>query len=512
MAMLNEDVTPQDAGLLALWLFLRLHHVEVEIDEIQKRCGTDTVGVRDMLRCSDAFGVATRSRMADWKWLSAIETPAIVTLRGGGFLLVGKIDGDDALVLYPMALRPERMTRAKLEEIWSGGVISAGRPGFGERLRLALSEARVVVPYRIADLWPAIANRIRSVSATTASWRGMIARQRGSAAPVVGAVAPAAAPTASRPAGGDEAGMRALVTLLRCHGVPAEPAQIRHQLGTGQVGVADMLRCAKTFGLKARVHKTNWARLAITPLPGIAVLRDGGFLILGQVADDKILVQRPTIAQPLTMTQAELEAVWDGDLVLMARRAALSDLSRRFDISWFVGAIHKYRRLLGEVLLASFFLQIFALVSPLFFQVVIDKVLVHQSMSTLDVLIIGLIVLTLFEAVLGTLRTYVFSHTTNRIDVELGARLFRHLMALPIAYFQARRVGDSVARVRELENIRNFLTGSALTLGIDLLFMFVFLAVMFYYSPTLTFVVMGVAAALHCDLGDRRADVPETAR
>src|SRR5205807_6105840 len=97
----------------------------------------------------------------------------------------------------------------------------------------------------------------------------------------------------------------------------------------------------------------------------------------------------------------------------------------------------------------------------------------------------------LFETILGILRTYLFSHTTNRIDVELGARLFRHLLALPIAYFQTRRVGDSVARVRELENIRQFLTSSALTLVVDLLFTFVFLAVMFYYSPLLTGVVVG---------------------
>jgi subfamily B ATP-binding cassette protein HlyB/CyaB len=169
----------------------------------------------------------------------------------------------------------------------------------------------------------------------------------------------------------------------------------------------------------------------------------------------------------------------------------LLDLSRRFDITWFVGAIHKYRRLLGEVLVASFFLQIFALISPLFFQVVIDKVLVHRSMSTLDVLVIGLVAISVSETILGMLRTYVFAHTTNRIDVELGARLFRHLMALPIAYFQTRRVGDSVARVRELENIRQFLTSSALTLVVDLLFTFVFLAVMFYYSPLLTGVVLG---------------------
>jgi subfamily B ATP-binding cassette protein HlyB/CyaB len=118
-------------------------------------------------------------------------------------------------------------------------------------------------------------------------------------------------------------------------------------------------------------------------------------------------------------------------------------------------------------------------------------VLVHRGLTTLDILIIGLIAVSIFEFVLGALRTYVFSHTTNRIDVELGARLFRHLMALPIAYFEARRAGDSVARIRELENIRNFLTSSALTLVIDLFFTFVFLAVMYYYSPLLTFIVIG---------------------
>ena len=167
------------------------------------------------------------------------------------------------------------------------------------------------------------------------------------------------------------------------------------------------------------------------------------------------------------------------------------ELTRHFDISWFLGAIHKYRHLLGEVLLASFFLQLFGLVSPLFFQVVIDKVLVSRTLSTLDVLVIGLIAIAMFDTVLGFLRSYLFAHTTNRIDVELGARLFRHLVALPISYFQARRVGDSVARVRELENIRNFITSSALTLVIDLFFTFVFLAVMFIYSPLLTAIVIG---------------------
>jgi ATP-binding cassette, subfamily B, bacterial HlyB/CyaB len=288
-----------------------------------------------------------------------------------------------------------------------------------------------------------------------------------------------------------DSGLAALVMLLRLHGIGADGEQIRHQFGTASFGIPEMVRCAKELGLKARAITTDWERLAKTPLPVIASLRNGGFLILAKVGDDKVLVQLPLSPRPEMMTQAQFEGVWDGRIVAMARRASLTDLGRRFDISWFLGAIHKYRRLLGEVVVASFFLQIFALISPLFFQVVIDKVLVHRGMSTLDVLVIGLVTIAIFEAILGALRTYLFAHTTNRIDVELGARLFRHLMALPIAYFQARRAGDSMARVRELENIRNFLTSSALTLVIDLFFTFVFLAVMFYYAPLLTWLVLG---------------------
>ena len=281
------------------------------------------------------------------------------------------------------------------------------------------------------------------------------------------------------------------MTLLHLQGIAADRGQIRHRLGTETIGAPEMLRCAKELGLKAKACRSDWSRLMKTPLPAIASLRDGGFMVVAKAAEEKVLVQSPQDSRPALMTRAELGAIWDGGLILMTRRAGLSDIGRRFDITWFLGAIHKYRHLLSEVLVASFFLQVFALVSPLFFQVVIDKVLVHRSLSTLDVLVIGLVAISLFETILGILRTYLFSHTTNRIDVELGARLFRHLLALPMAYFQVRRVGDSVARVRELENIRNFLTSSALTLAIDLLFTFVFLAVMFAYSPLLTWIVLG---------------------
>src|SRR5215467_11436698 len=285
-------------------------------------------------------------------------------------------------------------------------------------------------------------------------------------------------------------GLATLVTVLRLQGIGADAAQLRHHLGLHTVGVPEMLRCAKQLGLKVRSYKTSWARLASTPMPGIAVLRDGDFVVLGKVGGDRAIVQLSQSPRPTLMTRAELEGVWDGELVVMTRRSGLVDLSRRFDITWFLGAIYKYRHVLGQVLVSSFFLQLFALISPLFFQVVIDKVLVHGSLGTLDVLVIGLVTISVFETILAIIRTYIFAHTTNRIDVELGARLFRHLLALPIGYFQARRVGDSVARVRELENIRNFLTSSALTLVIDLFFTFVFLAVMYAYSPLLTFLVL----------------------
>ena len=285
-------------------------------------------------------------------------------------------------------------------------------------------------------------------------------------------------------------GLAALVMMMQLQGVAADAAQIRHRTGTQAFGVPEMLRCAKDYGLKVRAFTTNWTRLARTPMPALAILKDGSYLLLGKVGGDKLLAQAPLEPRPRVLKREELEAIWDGRMVLMTKRRSLTDLARRFDVTWFMGAIHKYRHRLAEVLLASFFLQLFGLVSPLFFQVVIDKVLVHRSISTLDILLIGLVAITLFEGVLGILRTYVFSHTTNRIDVELGARLFRHLLALPIGYFQSRRVGDSVARVRELENIRTFLTGSALTLVIDLFFTVVFIAVMYLYSPLLTWIVL----------------------
>ncbi len=292
-----------------------------------------------------------------------------------------------------------------------------------------------------------------------------------------------------------DSGLLALVTILRFFNLPADAEQIRHQFGNpgALFAIEDLQLAAKRLKLKSRIVQSGWDRLAKTNLPAIAEIKNGSFVIVAKIDAEqgKVLVQDPIAGRAVAVDKADFEEKWSGRLLLATRRAAILGQGGKFDISWFVAALSKYRRIFIEVLIASFFLQLFALISPLFFQVVIDKVLVHRGLTTLDVLVFGLLVVSVFEVLLGTLRTYIFSHTTNRVDVELGARLFRHLLSLPMGYFQARQVGQSVARVRELESIRNFITGSALTLVIDLFFTIVFFGVMWHFSPLLTMIVLG---------------------
>ena len=288
-----------------------------------------------------------------------------------------------------------------------------------------------------------------------------------------------------------DSGITSLVMMLAYLRIPVDPLQIRHEhVPDGQsLDCIGVVRAARRLGVKAKAVTVAQKRLATAPLPAIAQARDGSFFILAKADREKALIQVPG-QPPKQLTCEELSERWNGTVVFVSRRAQLAGGERRFDFTWFIPAIVKYRRLFGEVLLASLFLQLFGLVTPLFFQVVIDKVLVHRGMTTLDVLVIGLVLVTVFEIILGGLRTYIFSHTSSRVDVELGARLFQHLLALPIAYFQSRQVGQTVARVRELETIRSFLTGSALTVVLDLLFTVVFFAVMYHFSPALTLIVL----------------------
>ena len=325
--------------------------------------------------------------------------------------------------------------------------------------------------------------------------------------PSSGQVQPGSAPPES------DTGLICLLILARYYSVPAGGAQLQHLFGQSgrALDEADLLRAAKHLGFKAGVADSDWSRLAATPLPAIARLQSGRYVVIAKAETEKVLIQDPCRQAPQILQRQAFENDWSGQLILLTKRANLRPEDRKFDFTWFIPAIVKYRKNLGEVLLASFFIQVFALLTPLFTQVIIDKVLVHKGMTTLHVLAIGMVALTLFDVVLGGLRTYVLSHTSSRIDVGLGAQLFRHLLALPLAYFEARRVGDTVARVRELSTIRQFLTGSAVTVVIDSFFAVVFIAVMVLYSPLLTLLVVGALPFIYSPLSAGDADLPDAA-
>ncbi len=300
-----------------------------------------------------------------------------------------------------------------------------------------------------------------------------------------------------------DTGLGAFVLLAKFLRVSADAAQLLHDRGRGATpfDIQDILRSAKALGINARTRRVPADRLGRQPLPAIARGTDGRFFILAKVQESdgelKALIQRPDgDGRPEIWDPERLVSEYAAELVFMTTRESLAGTARKFDVAWFIPALVKYRKALRDVLAASFVIQLVALATPIFFQLVVDKVLVHQSLTTLTVLAVGFVVVSIWEVLLSGLRTWLFAHTTNRVDAELGAQLFRHLLSLPLAWFESRRVGDSVARVRELETIREFLTSSSVTLVIDLLFTVVFLGVMYLYSPFLTLIV-GISIPLY---------------
>ena len=288
-----------------------------------------------------------------------------------------------------------------------------------------------------------------------------------------------------------DSGLVCLQLIAQFHDVVIDTNQIEHEYrAKNNLDEVDICRIAMGLGLKAKISQIKIDRLKHQVLPLIAKDNDGNFFVIAQIAESKVLIQHPLHGKPAEVDLTALTANWSGMVVQIVSRANVKGSLAKFDFSWFIPAIVKYRKLLGEVLLISLVIQILALLTPLFFQVVMDKVLVHRALTTLQVIAIGLLAVSAFQIILGGVRTYIFSHTTLRIDVELGAKLFKHLLRLPLGYFEQRKVGESVARIRELENIRNFLTGNAVTVLLDLLFSVVFIAVMLYYSWQLTLIVI----------------------
>ena len=292
-----------------------------------------------------------------------------------------------------------------------------------------------------------------------------------------------------------DTGLRALCGVAAFYRIPVDPASIARDIGIfGRPAEEDdILRAANRMGLKARVVKRiKPSRMTSVPVPAILRAKTGQFLVF---LGSKVAGQG-RVVDVLSHTQrdipfAELFAHIEPMIILVGRRLGGPGIHpQNFGFRWFLPSLYRYRLPLANVLVASLFLQLFGLVTPLFFQIIVDKVLTYRSYPTLVAVILGLVVLGLFDVTLQYLRTYVLAHTSNRIDVELGSRLFHHLLRLPLSYFETRPTGQTVARMRELESIRAFLTGQGLFSIIDFLFAIIFFTVMFLYSVKLTLIVL----------------------
>jgi ATP-binding cassette, subfamily B, bacterial HlyB/CyaB len=292
-------------------------------------------------------------------------------------------------------------------------------------------------------------------------------------------------------------GIRGLVLVARFHGITMDPESLASEcaIGAQPTTIDSLMRVADAAGLRLKKLTGGAPLLARIRRPVLLLRTDGQYIVVGPpVQGGQFPIFDPTThgpgIRPPHMETHELCDVWSGQLFTVVQPESSGSPESSYGFRFFLPSVWRYRWPLVQVLIASCFIQLFALVTPLFFQIIIDKVLLHKSTSTLLVVTIGMVVLGLFDVTLQYLRAYALAHTTNRLDVELGGRLFRHLLKLPIAYFETRPAGQTVARVRELETIRSFLTGQGLTACIDLLFTALFLAVLFVYSIHLTLIVI----------------------
>jgi ATP-binding cassette, subfamily B, bacterial HlyB/CyaB len=292
----------------------------------------------------------------------------------------------------------------------------------------------------------------------------------------------------------EDVGLLALTIVAKTYHVNLDPTALAHELGLGhrKANPHDIVQAARLGGLKARFLKDQHVtRLSQAPRPSIIRMKTGAYYILCSLDGGIDGLWDPFDTKPKPTTIADICEDWSGQIIVVTHRAPPDLAATRFGFSWFFSAAVRYKTPLIHVLICSFFSQVFALATPLLFQVVVDKVLVHKTVSTLDVVVGSLIFIGLFDVILQYLRSYALYHSASRLDVDLGKQIFQRLFRLPIAYFETRATGQTVARMREIETVRTFLTGQAITALIDATFMIIFLGVLFIYSVTLALIVIG---------------------
>jgi subfamily B ATP-binding cassette protein HlyB/CyaB len=292
-------------------------------------------------------------------------------------------------------------------------------------------------------------------------------------------------------------GYQVLAAIAKSMGYHISAQQLIHQMGQGRrtPSTHDLIRAAKFIGVRARlISNPTEQKLRAVPPPAMIKLSDGSWHIFkGRVSGENFRLLDPLErGRPnVDIRMEELYARFGGEVILIGKSFGHVAEDVGFSISWFIPLIKRHKRPIIEMLTVSFFINLLALGYPLSIQLFIDKVLQHKSFSTLIIVVSGLVLLAIFSAILQYMRQYLLQHTANRIDVELGSKLYSHLLHLPISYFETRAAGVIVTRVRELQSIRAFLTGQALLTIIDLLFIVIYFGVLFIYSPLLTCAVLG---------------------
>ncbi len=282
-----------------------------------------------------------------------------------------------------------------------------------------------------------------------------------------------------------------LSLVLRHKGIRLSAKELQQHFHSDETNAIEIERALGEVHIKARAIPLVEKQLDTLPLPALVRLKTGEYAMLTQVNKGEVQVHRYQSDRAEAFALNDFIASVDSEVLLVTSdEEAVSFEQKEFGFGWFFKTLFKYKSVMREALFGSFFVQLFALITPIFFMIIIDKVFSHNNLSTLDVLVFAMVVVAVFDVILSGVRAYLMSHTTNRVDLELGSKLFKHMMRLPLSYYESRRSGDTIARMREVESIRHFLTGSTLTLLIDLLFLFVFLFVMFLFSKTLFMIVL----------------------
>ncbi len=270
---------------------------------------------------------------------------------------------------------------------------------------------------------------------------------------------------------------------------------LNNQLQTGNESIIKLQTLAAILdilGLRASGLQPNSEELlSRAPFPAILMLKNTP-IIIWESSKDQVLISDPREEQKWVETKFLFEVSKAEELSLLCIEKNVNAPKARFGLSWFIPSIKKHKSALAQVVITSFFVQLLGLFNPLLIQQIIDAVISQGNYSSLNVLGTLLIAMALAQALLGSLRTYLFSDTTNRIDISLGASIINHLLRLPLSYFAKRPVGEVSSRIGELERIRSFLTGTALTVLLDAIFSFIYIGVMLLYSVPLTIAALGV--------------------